>query len=175
MGATSGAKTPEETSHRGVEPSGFWCAVATDQSEDVERVAVFFAVRDTQPEACRIELVQGVTRGLTEHQAAPLFRDLSKALTQKFGTPARAVDPLGGDTPLPYGGGTGYPAGIGRWEEGLAWHEDQRDVFLFRAARAVGFSSRSALLTRESEDAGEPTDVAAEAERRLAGVLRERL
>jgi hypothetical protein len=47
-------------------------------------------------------------------------------------------------------------------------------VFVFRAARAVGFASRSALLTREREDEGEPINVGGEAERSLADALRER-
>src|SRR4051794_942133 len=37
----------------GVERGGFWCAVATDRSGNIERVVVFFALRDTRPAACR--------------------------------------------------------------------------------------------------------------------------
>lgn len=160
--------------HRGVEPTGFWCAVATDYRDDVERVAVFFALRDAEPAACRIELVQGVVRRATDRAAASLFGDLSDAITQRLGIPARSVDPVA-DTPYPYG--SGYPPGVAHWQQGLAWHEDQRDVFLFRAARVVGFASRSSRLTpeAESEYGAAPTDVAGEAERRLADVLRERL
>jgi hypothetical protein len=163
----------EETA-RGVEPSGFWCAVATDHQNNLERVAVFFALRDTPPAACRIELVQGVARRSTEQQASTLFRDLTEALTQKLGGAPRTIDRIGRDIPYPYGGGTGLPEGVTDWTEGLAWHDEQRDVFLFRAARAVGFASRSSLLTRETEDEGEPINVGKEAERRLADALRKR-
>jgi len=161
----------EESGRRGVEPSGFWCAVATDHHGGVERVAVFFALRDTAPPACRLELVQGVALKTTDEQAATLFQELAAVMTQKLGA-HDAVDLNARTTPLPYGGGTGLPEGITRWEEGVRWHDDDRDVFLFRAARAVGFSSRSPLLTRDSEDQGEPNNVAREAEQRLADALR---
>jgi hypothetical protein len=167
-------ETSEESAQHVVEPGGFWCAVATDHSGDVERVVVFFALRDTRPPACRIELMQGVAREPTEQQAAALFRDVSAAITQRLGVAAHGVVLNAADTPVPYGGGTGYPEGIDRWDEGVAWHQGDRDVFLFRAVRAVGFSSRSSLLTRDSEDGAEPTNVAAQAELRLADSLRER-
>ncbi len=79
-----------------------------------------------------------------------------------------------GGTHLRRTAGYGYPDGVKRWEEGVRWHQDDRDVFLFRAAQAVGFSSRSPLLTVDSEDAGGPNNVARDAERRLAEALRER-
>jgi hypothetical protein len=165
-------ESPQEQSSPSVEPSGFWCAVATDHHEDIERVAVFFALRDTEPAACRIELLQGLVRRPTEQQAAELFRDLSAILERRLSAPARPVDWR--ETPWVYGGGTGYPVGVSGWKETVTWHEDQRDTFLFRADGAVGFASRSTLLTPESEEAGKPTDVAAESERQLADALRNR-
>ena len=168
-------ESPEERAHRGIQPSGFWCAVATDRHEEVERVAVFFALRDTSPAACRVELFQGVVWQGTEPQATAMFDDVSALVSQQLGVPAHPVELRKGTTPEPYGGGTGYPDGVERWETGVAWHQGDRDLFLFRAARAVGFASRSSLLTPASEDAGEPNNVSQDAEQRLAAALRHRI
>jgi hypothetical protein len=159
---------------RGVNPGGFWCAVATDVIAGIDRVVVFYGLRDTPPPACRVELVHGVVRRTGEAEIATLFQELSHVMTQRLGVSPTTADVKGRDTPQPYGGGTGYPEGVARWEEGVRWHRNDRDVFLFRAARALGFSSRSSFLTRESEDEGEPNDISKEAERRLADGLRER-
>jgi hypothetical protein len=159
---------------RGIEPGGFWCAVATDHSRGIERAVVFYGLRDMSPPACRIELVHDVVRGTSEGETAKLFHDLTGVITKRVGVSATAVDVMGRSTPVPYGGATGYPEGVRRWEEGVGWHQDDRDVFLFRAAQAVGFSSRSLLLTSGSEDTGGPNDVARDAERRLGDALRER-
>jgi hypothetical protein len=158
----------------GIDPGGFWCATAMDRPEAVERVVVFYGLRNTSPPACRAELIYGVMRRGTEADAATLFQNLSRAMTQRLGVSATAVDVKGRDTPVPYGGGTGYPEGVAPWEAGVRWPVDERDVFLFRAPRAVGFTLRSRLLTRDAEEEGGPDDVAGEAERRLAEALRER-
>ncbi len=89
---------------RGIEPGGFWCAAAVDHSRGIERLVVFYGLRDTSPPACRIELVQGVARRTGEAETVKLFHDLTRVITQRLGGSAMVVDVMGRDTPAPYGG-----------------------------------------------------------------------
>ena len=104
---------------RGVWPSGFWCAVASDTRANVERVAVFFAIRRQAPLACRVELVQQVVRG-TPEQTAAIYETLADRLSRTLGDRS-AVELPGQDVPYPWGGSTGYPTDVGPWREGREW------------------------------------------------------
>jgi hypothetical protein len=55
-----GVDEPEEP---GFDPGGFWCATAMDHAEAVERVVVFYGLRDTHPESpWRIAVLTSVAR-----------------------------------------------------------------------------------------------------------------
>ena len=147
------ARLSDTTDDRGVWPSGFWCAVASDTRANVERVAVFFAIRREAPLACRLELVQQVVRGTPEETGA-LYESLADHLSRGLGDRS-AVDLPGEDVPYPWGGDTGYPAGVDRWREGREWQTPYGGVFLFRADSAVGIALRSDAV-RDEEDEGSP-------------------